>query len=185
NYNAGDVRATASGPLVADTLSAGFAFGYAGRDGFTRNDFTGHDLDSRSAFFGKGQLLWTPTPAWRARVILSGEHARDGDYALMDLAALRANPFHAARDFEGFTTRDIVAPTMLVSHTGGTLEISTISGFVRWETEDLTDLDYTVLPLATRRNNEHDFQFTEEVHVAPVKGSTVSSSDNLRLKAQP
>src|SRR5262249_12593241 len=99
NYNAGDVRATASGPLVADTLSAGFAFGYAGRDGFTRNDFTGHDLDSRSAFFGKGQLLWTPTPAWRARVILSGEHARDGDYALMDLAALRANPFHAARDF--------------------------------------------------------------------------------------
>jgi iron complex outermembrane receptor protein len=184
NYNGGDVRATASGPLAHDTLSAGLAFGYAGRDGFTRNDATGHDLDSRSAIFGKGQLLWTPTTAWRARLILTGERARDGDYALMDLAALRANPFHAARDFEGFTTRDVVAPTVLVSHTGGTLEISTITGFEWWKTEDLTDLDYTVQPLITRRNNERDFQFTEEVRVAPVKGSSVALSDRVGLKWQ-
>ena len=88
NFNAGDVRGTLSGPLVADTLAAGLAFGYAGRDGFTRNDITGRDLDSRSAFFGKGQLLWKPSPRWEARGVFSGERARDGDYALNDLAAL-------------------------------------------------------------------------------------------------
>ena len=49
---------------------------------------------------------------------MTGERARDGDYALNDLAALRARPFHAARDFEGFTHRDIVAPTVLVRHIG-------------------------------------------------------------------
>src|SRR5437773_8823315 len=51
NFNAGDVRGATSGPLVADKLAAGLAFGYAGREGFTRNDVTGRDLDSRSAFF--------------------------------------------------------------------------------------------------------------------------------------
>src|SRR5262249_3814860 len=58
NFHAGDIRGAASGPLVADKLGAGIALGYSARDGFTTNDVTGHDLDSRSAFFGKGQLLW-------------------------------------------------------------------------------------------------------------------------------
>src|ERR671937_610238 len=82
NFNAGDVRGAASGPLLADTFAAGIAFGYAGREGFTRNDVTGHDLDSRSVFFGKGQLLWKASPQWEARAVFSGERARDGDYAL-------------------------------------------------------------------------------------------------------
>src|SRR5262249_42483356 len=85
------------------------------RDGFTKNDATGHDLDSRSAVFGKAQMVWTPDAAWQTRFILAAERARDGDYALMDLAAARANPYHASRDTAGFTHRDIVSPTVLVS----------------------------------------------------------------------
>src|SRR5438034_2586387 len=40
NFNAGDLRGATSGPLVVDTLAAGIAFGYAAREGFTRNDVT-------------------------------------------------------------------------------------------------------------------------------------------------
>jgi len=34
-----------------------------------------------------------------------GEHDNDGDYALGDLAAIRARPHHVSRDFEGFNHR--------------------------------------------------------------------------------
>ena len=107
NFSSGDVRAMASGPLVADKLAVGAAVGYSRRDGFTKNDVTGHNLDARSAFFAKGQVLWTPAEHWEARAIVTGERARDGDYALGDLAGLRANPFHASRTIEGFTHRGL------------------------------------------------------------------------------
>ena len=131
-----------SGPL-SDSVALGLSAGHSARDGFTVNDITGNDLDSRSATFGKAQLLWTPAPIWEARVIVSGERARDGDYALNDLGSLRSNPFHAARDFEGHTHRDIFNTTVTTRREGAALTLTTTTGFVQWQTEDETDLDYT------------------------------------------
>src|SRR5881394_312188 len=184
NFNAADVRGATSGPLIADKLAAGIAFGYAGRDGFTRNDVTGRDLDSRSALFGKGQLLWKPSLRWEARAVFSGERARDGDYALNDLDSLRARPFHAARDVEGFTHRDIIAPTIQVSYAGRSIDLATTTGFLKWKTDDLTDLDYTPLPLVTRSNAEEDFQFTEEARLSSAKAAPVVLSDRVTMKWQ-
>src|SRR5262249_49391443 len=177
DFHQGDVRANISGPLLGDQLALGVEFGYSKRADFTQNDVTGHDLDHRSAFFGKGQLLWTPNEAWQARIILAGERARDGDYALVDLGALRVNPFHASRDLEGFTNRDIVAPTALVSRTGGPVDFSSVTGLVWWKTEDLTDLDYSALPLITRDNSERDIHFTQEFRFASAKNASLSLGD--------
>ena len=184
NFNSGDVRGTVSGPLKGDTLAVGLGFGYSARDGFTKNDVTGHGLDSRSALFGKGQLLWKPNARWEARAMVSGERARDGDYALNDLGALRARPFHTSRDVEGFTHRDIVAPTVHVSFTGSKIDFSTTTGFLKWKTEDLTDLDYTAQPLITRNNTEEDFQFTEEARLASGKAAPIVLSPRVALKWQ-
>ena len=93
NFANWELRGNAAGALIADTLSASAAFTYAERDGFTTNDVTDQDIDSRSGFSGKGQLLWKPADKWETRLIVTGERARDGDYALNDLAALRENPF--------------------------------------------------------------------------------------------
>jgi iron complex outermembrane receptor protein len=184
SYNAGDVRGAAGGPLISDKLSVGIGFGYSRRDGFTKNDVTGRDLDSRSAVFGKGQILWKPTDRWEARAMLSGERARDGDYALSDLAALRARPFHTARDFEGFTHRDVVSRTVHVAYSGPRIDFSTVTGFLNWTTNDLTDLDYTTLQLITRQNDEKDFQFTEEARVSSAKAAPITISDRVMLRWQ-
>jgi iron complex outermembrane receptor protein len=184
NNAARDVRGSASGPLVNGRLGAGVTLGYGRRDGFTRNDVTGHDLDSRSAFFGKGQLLWTPTSIWEARLIVTGERARDGDYALNDLDALRQNPFHVTRDFEGHTDRDVLATTVLTRREGARIALSTTTGFVRWTTDDATDLDYSRLPLVTRDNKEEDFQFTQEVRFASAASAPVTLSDQATLRWQ-
>src|SRR6185503_6483157 len=127
----------------------------------TTNDVTGNDIDSRSAAFGKAQLLFRPADRWEARAMLTIERARDGDYGLNDVSALRTNAFHASRNVEGFTHRDIVAPTFHLTRAGRRVDLSSVTGFVKWKTEDFTDLDYTALPIATRNNAEEDFQFTE------------------------
>ncbi len=127
NHGASAVRGGASGPVVKDKMSLGVSFAQVDREGFTVNDVTGSDIDSRSAFTGKAQLLWIPNRAWEGRVVVSGERARDGDYSLNDVAALRANPFHAARDFEGFANRDVLGTTILARRASGPVVFSTRS----------------------------------------------------------
>ena len=183
NFGAADVRANASGP-IGSKAALGFAIGHAKRDGFTTNDVTGHDVDFRDATFGKAQLLLTPTANWEARVIYTGERARDGDYALNDLGELRQRPFHTARDFEGHTNRDVNAATFLARHEGKRVTFASTTGYVRWKTDDLTDLDYTPLPLLTRANTEKDAQFTQEVRFASAPSASVRISDAASLKWQ-
>jgi iron complex outermembrane receptor protein len=184
NFGEGGFQATASGPVISDRLAIGFGVGYSRRDGFTQNITTGHDLDSRSSSFEKVQALWTPTQNWTVRGILSAQRARDGDYALNDLASLRAKGYVAARDFEGSTDRDIVAPTLLVTREGRTINFSSTTGYVWWKTNDLTDLDYTPLPLVRRANAERDHQFTQEFRVSSGKNAARALSPDVSLTWQ-
>src|SRR4030095_1892574 len=112
-------RASVSGPLIENKLGASVGVVFSKRDGFTTNTLTGNDIDSREAFSAKGQLLWMPGHSWETRLIVSGERARDGDYALNDLAAVRATPFEVQRDFEGFTHRDLWSTAFTARHERG------------------------------------------------------------------
>jgi iron complex outermembrane recepter protein len=176
-----DVRAAVSGP-VSGEVAVGLSYGHRQRDGFTVNDLTGHALDSRSADFAKAQVMWIPAPTWEARLIVHGERARDGDYALNDLGQLRSNPFHVTRDFEGRTDRDIWSTTILLRREGPRFVFSSATGFVSWETYDLTDLDYTAHPVATRENAEQDRQFTQEFRLASAAHAPPRLSDRVGLK---
>jgi iron complex outermembrane receptor protein len=184
NHGAWTVRGGVSGPVVKDTLAVGFSVAQVSRDGFTVNDITGNDIDTRSAFSIKGQMLFTPNVNWEARVIVSGERARDGDYGLNDVAALRANPFHAARDFEGSADRDIFGTTIHIRRSGGPLVFSSTTGIVKWTTQDVTDLDYTPRPLITRDNTEKDLQFTQEFRIASSEQAPIALSDSATLRWQ-
>jgi iron complex outermembrane recepter protein len=184
NASSREVRGSVGGPVVDGKLGVAGAIQYGKRDGFTTNDLTGHDIDSRDAFSAKGQLLWTPSRTWETRVIVTGERARDGDYALSDLGGLRANPFHTMRDYEGFTHRDIFGTTVINRREGSKIALSSTTGFLKWKTEDSTDLDYTPLPLLRRNNAEESFQFTEEVRVASAANAPVNLSKSIPLRWQ-
>ena len=173
--NAGlwEARGNVSGP-VNDRLAIGFAAGKQQREGYTVNGITGNDLDSRDATFAKAQALLVPNANWEARVIYAHERDRDGDYALGDLSAIRLTPFRVTRDFEGFTNRDINNLTVNLRGSGQNFAIETTTGFITWETEDATDLDYSPLPLATRDNFEDDRQFTQEVRIASPENAPLA-----------
>lgn len=183
NFSARDFRGSVAGPLSAKA-AVSFSAGHGRRDGFTTNDISGHRVDGRSASFGKGQFFWLPADRWEFRVIVSGERANDGDYALNDLAALRAKPFHVARDFEGQTDRNILSTTALTRREGAKVTLSTTTGVVRWRTFDETDLDYTPLPLFTRSNAEKALQFSQEVRLASSINAPVRLSDAASLRWQ-
>ena len=165
--NAGlwEARGNVSGP-VNDRLALGFAAGKQRRDGYTVNAITGNDLDSRDATFAKAQALFVPNANWEARLIYAHERNRDGDYALGDLDAIRQTPFSVARDYEGYTNRDINNVTVNLRGTGQNFAIEPTTGFIKWQADDSTDLDYSPLPLATRSNLENNRQFTQEVRIA-------------------
>ena len=178
-----DVRADISGPLKENTLAVGLALAFGRRDGFTI-DSNGNDVDSREGFLARGQLLWTPNATWENRVIISGERARDGDYALADLDQVRTTPFVVARDFEGHTDRDVLNATIQSRYQGSRFTLTNTMGFLRWKTFDETDLDYSPLPFAVRRNREEANQFSDEVRLASPAGAPIKLGGRAALRWQ-
>ena len=165
NFGMWDARGNVSGP-IGEKAAIGLAAGKQMRDGYTENSVTGNDVDWRDGTFAKAHLLFQPNANWETRVIYAHERDRDGDYALGDLSAIRIAPFRVARNFEGFTNRDINNATVNVRGSGEDFAIESTTGFIKWKTVDETDLDYSPLPLATRSNLEDDTQFTQEVRIS-------------------
>ncbi|MES2505128.1 MAG: TonB-dependent receptor [Verrucomicrobiota bacterium] len=184
NYNLYDFRGRVTGPLIQDQLGFSFAGSYSERDGYTHDTISGSDIDNRSAYFGKGQFLWTPNEDLEVRFILAGESSRDGDYALNDLAALRRNPRQSSRDFLGFVERDVIMPTLQVTYHAESFDFTSTTGFVWWETTDATDLDYGPFPLATRFNTEKMATWTQEFRFSNPSDSPITLSDEIKLSWQ-
>ncbi|HYE87018.1 MAG TPA: TonB-dependent receptor [Vicinamibacterales bacterium] len=173
NHGSFDVRGNVSGP-VGNKAAISFAGGKQQRDGYTENSVTGNDVDFRDATFAKAQLLVLPNANWEARAIYAHERNRDGDYALGDLSAIRIAPFRVTRNFEGFTNRDINNTTVHLRGIGQNFAIESTTGFITWNTEDKTDLDYSPLPLAIRDNLEESTQFTQQVRISSPDNAPIA-----------
>ena len=183
NYSEYDARARISGP-ISDKVGVRLTVGRGARDGFTINDVTGNDLDYRRTSYGKAQLWWTPTSEWEMRLIVTGQRDQDGDYGLNDLAALRLNPFHSSRDFEGIVERDVLSTTGQIRWEGSRFTFGSTTGVANWKTRDVTDLDYTARPLIVRDNKERDVQITQELRLASAPGAPARLGEGVRLRWQ-
>jgi len=160
-----DMRLDVNGPLGNKALGR-LDLGVAARGGFTTNTVTGNRLDDRQATFGRAQVLWPGAGPWSARVSLTAERDRDGDYALGDLASLRANPRRVSRDFEGFNHRDLVQPVLTLTRQGKASELTLITALQRAEVHDRTDVDFSPLDLLRRGTDETFRAWTQEVRLA-------------------
>lgn len=183
DFGSRELRAGVSGP-VGGRVAVGASFGRQRRDGYSTNEINGSDVDFRDGTFGKAQVLWVPTDKWETRLIYSGEKDRDGDYALNDLQSTRDNPFHLSRDFIGYTHRNLHSTAFQVRYEGSRFALTSSTGVIRWATEDETDLDYTAMPVATRKNEEEAAQVTQEVRLATAVNAPMRLSDSARLKWQ-
>jgi len=170
-----------SGPIKPGALGISVAGGYSSRDGFTKNTVTDKSVDTRKAIAGKAQLVYTAGKKFEARLISSFEQDDDGDYALGDLKALRANPYEVAHDFKGYTERDIMAHTLLLTYYTRLIEINSISGAGWWEIREETDLDYSANPLMTSYNHEEQAQYTQELRFSSPSSYPLVLNNSLQL----
>jgi len=89
-----------------------------------------------------------------------------------------------ARDFEGRQDRDVVSATLQARREGSGVSLTSTTGFVRWKTVDVTDLDYLPYPFLTRDNAEEAKQFSQELRIASAAASPLRMSSGATLAWQ-
>lgn len=177
-----DTRVSTEGPLGPDQMAGSVSAGYSTRDGFTKNDVTGNRLDSRESFFGRAQVLWADEGPWNYRFSVNGEADRDGDYALGDLASLRARPYHVAHDYEGSSERDLSQPVFTATRKWAEVDLTSITAFQWWRSQDQTDLDATPADLIRRDNEENQQAWIQEVRLASAEAAPAKLGDRVSMR---
>lgn len=177
-----DARGSVSGPVGQGATAGSVSLGRSSRDGFTVNDMTGHKLDSQESHFARAQILWPDEGPWSFRLSVNGEMDRDGDYALGDLASLRARPHHVAHDYEGSSDRDLTQPVFTATRRGDVADLTSITAFQWWRSHDLTDLDATPADLIRRDNAEQQEAYIEELRLASPDNSPIQLGNRLAMR---
>ncbi len=184
NYNLWDFRGSVTGPLIQDQLGFSLAGGLSERDGYTQNTLTGQDADHRSAHFGKAQFLWAPDERLEVRFIIAGESDRDGGPVFTDVKALRQRPRETRQDFSGYNTRDLIMPTLQVMYHVDAFDFTSTTGYVGWETDESSDLDYSAVPLITQLNQERMRTWTQEFRFSNPANELIALNEELKLSWQ-
>lgn len=184
NYNLWDFRGSVTGPLIQDQLGFSLAGGLSERDGYTQNTLTGQDADHRSAHFGKAQFLWAPDERLEVRFIIAGESDRDGGPVFTDARTLRQRPRETRQDFSGYSTRDLIMPTLQVLYHADAFDFTSTTGYVGWETHESSDLDYSAVPLITQLNQEQMRTWTQEFRFSNPANELVTLNEELKLSWQ-
>ena len=181
DYGAFGARGGAEGPLDSNGLLGSISGGYATRDGYTKNDFTGGKLDRREDWFGRAQVDLPNQGAWDFRLSVTAEQDRDGDYTLYDLASIRARPDHVDHDYEGYNDRDLAQPVFTAQRHGDDADFTSITAFQWWQTRDSTDLDYSPADLMRSFGEETSHAWIQELRLASPVDAPVPVSDRVAL----
>jgi len=182
NYNLREMRFLLGAPLVEDRLSASLAGLHHRRDGYTRNDYTGHFVDDRNTFFGQAQFLWTPDERNEIRFCILGERSRDGGFVLSDLEGLRERPRRVFQDFEGVTERDVLLPAITWTHRGDAVDFISISSYEHQEVLGTSDFDFSALDGVRRRSEQSLGAFLQEFRVSSAVDHPLELSEEARVK---
>ncbi|MEM8505852.1 MAG: TonB-dependent receptor [Cyanobacteria bacterium P01_D01_bin.1] len=145
NFVSPDIRASASGPIIEDSLFYRLSGDFKQRDGFLINVNTGEDVDFETGGSGRAQLLWEPSDSWDLLLNTSFDRYRDGTLPI-GRPDLDRDPSETDSEFEGFNNLDTNAQSLSVNYENSSLRFTSITArrFSGQELEndsDGTDLD--------------------------------------------
>lgn len=193
DYNYRQYRAAATGPL-SETLAGRFTLFSTQRDGFIDHVHTGEDYQDYENYGARAQLLWQPSDALSARLIVDSAHQEQDCCALVlvDYGTVLPNGGTRPNNFldrsgranytplsaDPFAWRtDVDSPAHFkMNQSGVSLELNwafaahtltSISAARQWDWEPHNDADATALAILTRANvaSEQE-QFSQELRIA-------------------
>lgn len=182
NFDQQDYRFSFSVPLESDRVFLSASGLYSKRDGYTKNDFTGHDVDFRDNWFGRSQVLWLPDAANEVRFTVYGESAHDGGFVLSDLGGLRDRPNRINQDFEGRTDRDLISSTLTWNHHSENYELTSITAAQYWEIKESSDFDFSVIDGIRRDTDADQTYISQELRWSSPGEDGIKLAENVTLK---
>ncbi|MEM7062518.1 MAG: TonB-dependent receptor [Cyanobacteria bacterium P01_B01_bin.77] len=125
NFDALDLRASASGPIVEDELFFRLSGSYGSRDGYVDNTFLDEDVDHQSGGTGRAQLRWTPTENWDILLNGSFEDYQEGapPYVLLS----QSDPFETDQNFDGFNELTSDTQSLKASYTHSNFRFTSVT----------------------------------------------------------
>lgn len=161
-YNGLDLRASASGPIVADQLFFRLAGSYGRRDGYFENILLGNRLDDQSGGNVRGQLLWTPSESWEILLNSSFDDYRDGGAPIVPVSS---NPFQVEQDVTGFSDLTTNAQSLRIAYRDSNFQATSITSR-RFSRQDIeTDLDFSAIRAGRFTNIFDSTVITQEVRL--------------------
>jgi iron complex outermembrane recepter protein len=190
NYSFMQAKASASGPIIADTLAARVSASYSKRDGTIDNVRTGEDLHRMNSFSTRGQLLWKPSSSldftlagdynWQNPLCCVQYYARLAPTQrplTRQYTALAAafgytppskDPFDRVTDLDAdLNARQTMAGVSLTGNWDiGPATITSISAWRNWDWSPANDRDFIGLPITTvSANPSHQTQWSQELRL--------------------
>jgi len=163
NFDLAEYSGSYSGPMLGG--GGDFAVLSSERDGYTKNDFTGNNVDDRDGLFGRARMVWNPGENSELEFAVFGENARDGGFVLSEVGALEANPHHINQDYEGLANRDVLAPSLVFRRTGEGLDFVSVSAWQTWDVLELSDFDFSPIDGVRRRAEQEQSYAYQELRI--------------------
>ena len=184
NYDAMVVKGYLTGP-ISDTIAASVSGGYNKRDGYLTNAFNGDDVNDRNRFFGRGQILFEPSDAFKFRLIGDYDEINEKCCGVVNVqrsaATLAVNAVGGQvndpnRPFDDVIYSDVVPDSKVrnwgVSGQGeysfGAMTLTSITAYRETRLNAEQDVDFTSARLASGANvGQAEIEtFTQELRLA-------------------
>ncbi len=189
NYGYHQYQATVTGPLVDDVLAGRLTAFQTDRNGDVKNVTTGADTNDLGRYGVRGQLLFTPGTAFKLRLIGEYEEEAQSAGAVVTLNSLGATPAAVEKKLQVTGAQVAIDPDGLETavngptRTGakqaafsgqadwkvGGFTLTSITAYRNWTYQSLSDIDGSSADVAASGYNVHDYQWSQELRVAPPK----------------
>ena len=174
SFNRREFRGTLTGPL-SDSVSAKISYSNMQRDGYTRNDFTGGDMDDLDRSSVRGQVRWEGEAS---SILLAADYSDIDEtskpyfYYGAPIAGYSppAAPEHASVNVDGYFRQTPWSVALTADHEFGFATLTSISSYRESRYRQYGDGDGVSLTLGapgllSQYRDDFD-QFTQEVRLA-------------------
>jgi len=166
NYASMDYRASAGGPIIADTLFLRIAGRLFESDGYLVNKFNDNHIDARNDKMGRLALRWTPTD--RIEVNLSTDtQSYSGSYGgYIPMDKMRERPHEVNYNFDGSAEQDSNSQILRAEYSHPRFTLTSVSTRRRWKSDEWTDLDFSPADIMYANYFHESTGYSQELRIA-------------------